>query len=120
MRAEEKAAEEELLKKVDEMMKESLDEERRHMMNMEDIKRKREQELEEHKAKNEEDMKKLIERFAKLCQDYNATATPDVPYTVQLIRKYKDKNGEIHEFDAADRKQFAEVMKEKTNTLIFD
>lgn len=117
-RAEEKVQEEELLRKVDEMTKEALDEELRHKTAMEDIERKGEQELKEQKEKNDEQMKELVKKVVTIIQDDNAKRADGVIHCMKM--KYKDKNGVIHEFDAMDSKQLREILKEKTNQLIFN
>lgn len=115
--AEAKRQEEEAKRKLDEIAEKALDEERRHMMAMEDIKKKGEKELEEMHEKQYEEMKELIERVESIIWKYNPKEATDV---IHCMMKYKDKNGVIHEFDAANPKQLREVWKEKTNRLIFD
>jgi len=114
---ESKRQEEEAMKMVNEMAKQAMDEERRHMMAMQDIERKGEQERQKANEAFREDMNELVKKVGTSMADYNAATAKDV---FHCIMKYKDMNGVIHKFDAADPKQFMEVMKDRTNILIFD
>lgn len=117
IRAEQEEEEERRAYMVEQMEKEAMEEEQRHMKAMEDIEKKGEQELREMDEKFQEDMNKLIAIVEKEIWNYKVGNTGDL--LIHCMMKYRDKNGVIHEFDAADPKQFREVMKDRSNTLIF-
>ena len=102
-----KQHQEECERKLNEAMKEKKDEELRHEKVMERIK----EEENEMYEKSYEDVIERIERCKKMMQYYGTD--------IHCMAKYRDSNGEIHEFDAADPEQVRMVMRDKRNKIIF-
>ena len=107
-REEQKAREEELTNRTNEMIKNAMDDElNRHKKVMDEIVEKGEREREEMVEKTKQDLM----RIAKIGKKYNPEAT--------MVIKYEDENGIVHEVDAYDYKAFEKIMSNPHNKLIF-
>lgn len=105
-----KKCQEECKQVLNEVAKEMEDEKLRHEREMKRI--KEETEIVE---KNYEEAKEAIKRCEKIIQGCDGIEE------IHCMMKYRDSNGEIHEFDAADPAQFHAVFSNRKDriTLIF-
>lgn len=105
-----KAREEEISNKIDDMFAQVMEEEQSR--SIKDIDERIEKWKEESDTKIEE-IKKGFKRIRTNGKEIGKSAGLSMPM------KYKDENGVIHEFDSSNYDEFCRVMSNKNYTLIF-
>ena len=85
-----------------------------------------EEEIKQIKEEGDEEIRRMHERtnqaiFEVMQRIDKMTKDSDLDSKMNFhMMTYKDKDGNIHEFDGLDHEKFLEVMSDRTNKLIFD
>lgn len=110
-RAEQKAMDEELNKQLEQMAKEMVEEASRHEIEMAKIEEEGKRYREELDLKFREDILELEEKVSNMQLNF------ELP---EFVLKYRDKNGDVHTIGSHDKEGFKNMMRDRSNTLIFD
>lgn len=100
---------------IDELERVQKEEALRHEEAMKQIKEEGDEEICRMHEQNNQVIFEVIQRMDKMSKETDFDPTMNF-----YVMKYKDKDGNIHEFDGLDREKFYEVMSDRTNKLIFD
>ena len=100
---------------IDELERIQKEETLRHEEAMKQIKEEGDEEIRRMHERNNQAIFEVMQRIDKMVKDSDLDSKMNFH-----MMKYKDKDGNIHEFDGLDYEKFQEVMSDRTNKLICD